>query len=465
MGVYLVVDRSNSMTYSGSKRDVRDGEKMRYAKQAARALIAQLDDGDHVGVIAFDSEPYVIGPLRPLGDQRVRIEDRIDRLLPGGGTDFKEALEIAGAQLAADELRVRHIILLTDGDSNRGAADHMPLVRTLASLGISVTTLRIGLDDVNLEFLQQISRITGGRFYHVRRLDELPQLLVRDAKRAEQEGVPSATEPAAPASAGRVPSLGVASEILRGFAEGDFPPVEDPVRSEPKRGADVLLSLPGEGRGLPVVASWQVGLGRAAVFALDPEAPSGAAWASWSGYGKLWSQLVRWAIREQSAGETRIAVRREGERTMLEVETFDDGGDDSIEAEIVAERARPVSLTLMPVETRVYRAPLPPLPPGRHPITLHRRRGEDVVSQRGELLEISAGSASGTRSAELARRHPDLDLLRDVAARTGGTLDPSLEDVLSRAERSRSTLDPLRWLLLPLALACLLGDVALRQRA
>lgn len=168
---------------------------------------------------------------------------------------------------------------------------------------------------------------------------------------------------------------------------------------------------------------------------------------------------------EQSAGETRTAVRREGERTLLEVETFDDGGDDSIEAEILPEGGRPLSLTLMPVEPRLYRAPLPPLAPGRHPITLHRRRGDSVASQRGEFLEISAGSVVGTRSAELARRHPDRDLLRDVAVRTGGTLEPSLEDVLAREERNVRSVDPLRWLLLPLALACLLGDVALRRRA
>src|SRR5208282_6020859 len=91
IAIYLCIDRSNSMSYNSRLPSVRDGERIRYAKQAAIALLRQLDDTDFVGVIAFDSEPYVLSRLHPLGEDRAALEERVERLEPGGGTDFKEA--------------------------------------------------------------------------------------------------------------------------------------------------------------------------------------------------------------------------------------------------------------------------------------------------------------------------------------------------------------------------------------
>ena len=95
IAVFLCIDRSNSMSYDSRYPAVRDGERIRYAKTAAIALMRQLDDTDLAGVIAFDSQPYVLGHLAPLGEDRAELENRIERLEPGGGTDFKDALEIA----------------------------------------------------------------------------------------------------------------------------------------------------------------------------------------------------------------------------------------------------------------------------------------------------------------------------------------------------------------------------------
>ena len=80
IAVYLCIDRSNSMSYDSRYPAVRDGERIRYAKQAAIALLRQLDDTDFAGVIAFDSQPYVLAHLQPLGEDRTELENRIERL-------------------------------------------------------------------------------------------------------------------------------------------------------------------------------------------------------------------------------------------------------------------------------------------------------------------------------------------------------------------------------------------------
>src|SRR5208282_6086904 len=132
IAVYLCIDRSNSMSYDSRYPAVRDGERIRYAKQAAIALLRQLDDTDFAGVIAFDSQPYVLSRLHPLGEDRAALEERVARLEPGGGTDFKEALEIAERDILDSRLAVRQVILLTDGDTNRQYHDHDALIADFA---------------------------------------------------------------------------------------------------------------------------------------------------------------------------------------------------------------------------------------------------------------------------------------------------------------------------------------------
>src|SRR5262249_41309086 len=155
-------------------------------------------------------------------------EDRISRLVPGGGTDFKAALEIATAQLVQSGLRTLHVILLTDGDTNRGPADHAAVIQTMNRLGITVTTIRIGDDDVNLEFLQRIARATGGHFYHVEDIERWPQLIVNDTRqvRGEKGEGDTAADKASPGGTLR-PAIGEPTEVVRGLVGQDFPVVRD----------------------------------------------------------------------------------------------------------------------------------------------------------------------------------------------------------------------------------------------
>ena len=57
---------------------------MRYAQQAATELLNQLQNSDLTGVIAFDSEPYMLAPLAPLAENRAELLSKIgERQEPG----------------------------------------------------------------------------------------------------------------------------------------------------------------------------------------------------------------------------------------------------------------------------------------------------------------------------------------------------------------------------------------------
>ena len=233
IAVFLCIDRSNSMSYDSRYPAVRDGERIRYAKTAAIALLRQLDDTDLAGVIAFDSQPYVLGHLAPLGEDRGELENRIERLEPGGGTDFKDALEIAEKEILDSKIAVRQIFLLTDGDTNRQYHDHDALIADFAAQKIPVSTLRIGPDLANLQLLQDFAQATGGTFYRVQDIEKLPLLLVgltREAMNRRKQGR-SELEAGGP------------SAILTGIDVKDMPPIDYYATTLPKDGAQVPLKI------------------------------------------------------------------------------------------------------------------------------------------------------------------------------------------------------------------------------
>jgi Mg-chelatase subunit ChlD len=291
----LVIDRSNSMGYSTRPDPSGEGEKMEYARRAALAVLDQLGPHDLAGAIAFDSQPYELGPLVPVADGRPALAARIRALKHGGGTDFKEALDIARRGLVASGRRVRHIILLTDGDTNRRADDHLDLIASLARDDVTVTTIRIGSDTVNLELLQQISSETGGEFHHVAEVAALPQLMIRDTRRLIDS----------PGSLVNAPArLGEPGPILAGLSEEELPHVGRWATTRLKPDAQLRLYLDAGSRHDPLLATWQYELGRVAVVPVDFQ--SGAAeWAGWEGFGKLWTQLVLWALPQPAEAASR----------------------------------------------------------------------------------------------------------------------------------------------------------------
>ena len=291
----LVIDRSNSMGYSTRPDPNGEGEKMEYARRAALAVLDQLGPQDLAGAIAFDSQPYELGALTPVESGRDALAAHIRALRHGGGTDFKEALDIARRNLVSSGRRVRHIILLTDGDTNRRADEHADLIASLARDDVTVTTLRIGSDTVNLELLQQISSETGGEFHHVADVASLPQLMIRDTRRLIDSPGSMVNAPA---------RLGEPGPILAGLREDELPRVARWAMTRLRPDAQLRLYLDTGGRRDPLLATWQYELGRVAVLPVDFQ--SGAAeWAGWEGFGKFWTQLVLWALPQPAEAAAR----------------------------------------------------------------------------------------------------------------------------------------------------------------
>lgn len=452
IAVYLLIDRSNSMSYNSRYPAVRDGERIRYAKQAAAALLNQLDDTDYAGVIAFDSEPYVLGHLRPLGEDREELVNRVARLEPGGGTDFKEALETAEREILASGIAVREVILLTDGDTNRQYHDHDQLMADYSKEQIPVSTIRIGPDVENLRLLQDFAENTGGIFYRVEDITRLPQLLVNLTHEAENFKRHQHAHVTVQAR----------SAILNGIDPASIPPMDFFNQTDPKDGAEVPLQVEVGAVRAPLLITWQYELGRSAVFAGDPDSMGSLGWIRWDHYAQFWSQLMSWVSRTGDAGPFTLKVAGAiGGALNISTEKADATPVTNLFARITGP-GHVADVPLTQTDEVAYQGESAPLPRGKYKVSLIIKSGDNEQVLLDRLIAVPGAATAD--AAELRLRPPDVDLLRGLAVSTGGQFGAAVPQELRPAGTSVIGHQGVNRELLPVAIVLMLLEVFVRRR-
>jgi hypothetical protein len=139
--------------------------------KAMEALASLLGANDRVTLIGFARQPRLIAESLP-GDQAGRLVDLVSRTPAEGGTNLEEALRLGGDLARRQHLggAQNRIVVLTDGATNLGNADPARLAAIVASLrqeGIAFDACGVGIDGVNDEVLEALTRKGGGRYYLV----------------------------------------------------------------------------------------------------------------------------------------------------------------------------------------------------------------------------------------------------------------------------------------------------------
>src|SRR5437764_2570569 len=145
--IMLVVDLSWSMMaldMSGPRERV---SRFDIAAQVLEDFIRKRPS-DRIGLIVFSAVPYLASP--PTLDHDWLIEN-LHRLHVGLirdlGTAIGDAVAAGAKRLKGlKDSKSRLIILLTDGDNNRGEIDPVPAAQLAAALGAKVYTIGIGIE-------------------------------------------------------------------------------------------------------------------------------------------------------------------------------------------------------------------------------------------------------------------------------------------------------------------------------
>jgi uncharacterized membrane protein len=424
----IVIDRSGSM----------DGEKLAMSKAAAIAAIGSLGRRDYISVTAFDAVPQSIVPLRRVNDYRSAAR-RVDMLGSAGGTDVFPAMERGYADLRKADAAVKHMIVLTDGQTPD--ADFDQLVAKMRRDDISVTAIAVG-GDANIPLLQRIATRGGGKFYAVRNPRNLPRIFLSEVRRVAR---PLVYEPPAPVSLYAVGG----HEILTGL-EGGVPPISGFVLTGVKENPLVEVALrsplPPTEQNATVLATWTYGAGKAVAWTTDAGARWAKDWPAWDGYNKFFSQLVRWAMRPVGdGGNFTVATSVRDGRTQLVVTAInaDDQflNDQSLSAVALTPDLQPIDVRLEQTAPGRYVGDFSSEAAGSYLIAINPGDGGGVIrtgvsvgyspEYRDQetnlpLLESLArlNAAGGT-----AGRLIDADLSANAASDAGAATDPFRRDL------------------------------------
>jgi len=418
--------------------------KLSMAREAAIEAAGLLQPQDTLGVIAFDTSfQWVVPPttLATPADVK-RAQTQISTIKPGGGTTILPPLEAAFQAAATTDAPLRHIVLLTDGESNdRGYEE---LIARMQAARVTLSTLAIG-SDADTRLLANLARIGGGRYYFTERTTQIPRIASKETTILTRNAVVE----------GKVAAIvGEPSPILRSLS-GDLPPLSGYVATTRKDRA--LTALETE-RGHPLLAHWQYGLGRVVVWTSDAQQGWTSDWTKWSDAAQFWSQAVRWSLPAPVPADFQpvALVGPDGRQVNLAVQSLREDGHfadlQDTRATVVAPDGSARELNLpqrgpgtYAVDTRVATA-------GQYRVLFRQGSREEVASfTTPDAVELHS---AGTNRA-----------LLDLLARTSGgheLLD--ISDIAQPANGPGPAVALWPWLLAA-ALILLPLDVFLRRRA
>jgi Ca-activated chloride channel homolog len=414
----LIIDKSGSMGRE---------EKLEYAKAAARTAAGTLKDNDLIEVIGFDSQPFVVVPLETLSTARPYLAQMIDRLRAHGTTYLMPALKQADRDIAGSGAAIKHVVILTDGETGGTAAMYYDLVATMhREGGVTVSTIAIG-NEANVRLLDAISQYGGGALYQTSSASTLPQLILQDVGRhggenrtmVEKEFVPQASSPNA---------------ILKGLGGRRLPPIKGYVSTQLKPGASLDAFVNRDSGREPLIASTRYGAGKTLAVTTDAGGRWASPWIRDNIFTTLWDRMLEWMTPPaQNVPKFDVAMGYLEGRVEFKLTDYDADANQ----------------TLALVNARVLRAD-----GAREDLVLSESApgelsGSFAAPSAGTYyIELSSGPSGKQRPfpplaytvsqaafAELPRRRPNYDLLERLSAATGGRLNPPLGDtVMARPE-------------------------------
>ena len=443
LAVIILLDKSGSMASSSGGQD-----KLTIAKRAAMAAVEVLNPLDRVGVLAFDAAYEWIVPPTEVGNRR-GIADQLRLLEAGGGTDLFIGLAEANRLMLEQPARVKHLIVLSDGLSE-GKADFTGLLARMNEEKITVSTVAFGYD-ADRELLESIAKVGQGRHYYTSDINNVPRIftsetmVVARSLVVEQEVLPVMTYP---------------GEVLEGISPQELPPLDGYQRTFAKPSAQVLL---GTESGDPLLSVWRYGLGRASAFASDVDGRWSTEWLAWSKLPQLAGQLARWTMRRPGAELLTARFERRENKARVVLDALD-ANDEFINGLALAASLR------APGREEVNFA-LQQIAPGRYAgefeLTGAGRYYLNVTSSNDDDVAPATFGYAISYSPEFASLFTDVDALKTIAARTGGSVlamqPDELEALLTPKEQAHPVGERVGWPLVLAALVLLVLEVLVRR--
>jgi Ca-activated chloride channel family protein len=194
--IMLGLDVSGSMQALDFKIGGQRVNRIDVVKSVVSKFIDERPD-DRIGIVAFAGAPYLVSPLTLDHDWLQQNLGRVSVAGVDDGTAIGSAIAASVNRLRESPAKSKVVILLTDGMNNSGKISPMAAAEAAKALGVKIYTIAVGVRgeapipvkdesgethlvmakvDVDEKTLQDISALTGGRFYRATDTDSLKEI-------------------------------------------------------------------------------------------------------------------------------------------------------------------------------------------------------------------------------------------------------------------------------------------------
>ncbi|MEI8307965.1 MAG: VWA domain-containing protein [Chloroflexales bacterium] len=437
LALALVIDRSGSMS-----EPVNNGRtKLALAKEAVYQATLGLARSDQIGVFAFDDLALTVVPMQILPDL-LAIEDALSTVSDGGGTNIRTGIDLAAKAISQVDARVRHVILLTDGQADSNYAD---LIDQMRASGVTITIVSIGANaNPNLA---AIARRGGGAFYRVESAADVPQIFLAETVRVAQRDSVEETF---------TPTVALPAPPVRDL--GGLPRLYGYNATASRAAARTLLVAPNDA---PILATWQYGLGRSLAWTSDLKGQWAKDLIAWSGFPRLASGIVDALLPPPSSDLLSLEARSDGPQAIFDLTASAADGTPltsaSIQGRLLDPTGKPSALNFTQVGPGRYRAVISADMPG---VYLSQVVATDT---KGQPIGSASGGLVVSYSPEYGPRNSDPTLLTGLADLTGGRSNPPPASLFEPTGQQVGQVSEIGLALLWLALCLCPLDIALRR--
>jgi Mg-chelatase subunit ChlD len=437
VGLVMVIDRSSSMSEAaGASRT-----KLDLAKEAVYQASLGLSQRDQIGLVVFDDDADVALQLQKL-PPAVDLEQALSSFNTGGGTNIRPGIEQAAGMIANANAKIKHIILLTDGLAPSNYSD---LITQMRDAGITISTVAVGDDaDPNLE---QIAETGGGRYYQVKRVEDIPRIFLQEtvivAGRDIIEGA-------------FVPAVALQSPVVRGLAQ--LPSLYGYNGTEAKEAARTILVTPDN---KPILSQWQYGLGRAVAWTSDLKGQWARDWVGWDQFPRFVGGFADLLLPPRAAGNLTLRASTSGAQAALELNAADNQGrplnDLTLQGNLIDPENQSAPVTFSQIGPGRYRAVVDATNAGVYLAQV------GAVGADGQQVGVASTGLVVSYSPEYGDTRDNPQLLRDLAAVSGGRVSPPPATVFEPTAQAVGTVTEIGLPLLWLALLLWPLDIAIRR--
>ncbi|MEW5827037.1 MAG: vWA domain-containing protein [Candidatus Bipolaricaulota bacterium] len=433
LAVVFLLDRSSSMgELAAAKR------KIRVVREAAAASLLILPPETLVGIIAFYDAYDWVFPLQPLGDgsQAYLALSSIEAF---GGTDLYGPLDDAVDRLLGTPARVKHLILISDGQTTEVGRDYPSLFGKLGEHPeITLSAIAVS-SSPNVSFLERLADAAHGEIYYATDFATLPQVALRVTQRlGRSRFVRGAATVAAHGGFSTLPPI---------------PPISGYVLTYPRPESTTLLGVGDD----PLFATWRVGLGAVSLLNTDLRGLWTREWMTWDGAARLFEQMLATTeplVAPSEGFVPSVALSPLRTQVYIDARTSDGGFADllSLSASLVPTA---LDVALRQVAPGFYRGEIPTPPEGAYALV-----GRDAGSGRSFTLPVTI-----PYSPEYDVFGVDAATLTALAETTRGRVLSETDSLTPSSARGPAEHVPLAPLFLGLSLVAFLADLGLRRRS